>query len=146
MDYLACSECFCNQGLKLDAEYLGETVNSKCHRSGKVCGKKLTRTRLDDLVKRFFYDGSFQKCYFGEAPKVYFNDRIKNSLSSAKWLSKDITFLCRILSIGFDYYGPALWMLGEIEPLIDLRNENTQAKVIDRIIKEFPTVEFSSNC
>ncbi|WP_205684926.1 RES family NAD+ phosphorylase [Poseidonibacter lekithochrous] len=60
-------------------------------------------------------------------------------------LEKDIKLIENIIKIGFFYYGPRLWMVGEIEPLKELINKKTRNNIIQRIIEEYPTKLLSKN-
>jgi len=49
------------------------------------------------------------------------------------------------LKIGFFYYGPRLWMIGEIDPLKSLQSPSKRKKIIEYIIASYPTYIFSKN-
>lgn len=139
IDNIVCSECFEDQGLRLDAWRLGVEDNTSCPNCGSVKGRKLDKTSLVKLAYRFFVWGSLHKCNFGAAPVIQFNEHQKTSIEASEWLKNDIHLFEKLLGIGFFYYGPRLWMIGEIEPLKDLQNEASQNKIIQRIFKEYPT-------
>ena len=136
-DLVACSQCFTDEGLRLDAEKLGLDDPSPCPRCGMTNGRKLTSPGLMDLAQHYFVWGSMQKAEYGAAPIVQFNDRRKTDVDVPRALSGDVELFESVLGIGFFYYGPRLWMLGEIEPLKDLQCERSRNEVIDRILNEY---------
>lgn len=135
--FIACSNCFSNEGLRLDAERLGETDLSPCPRCGAIIGRKLKAGQLLKLTQQFFVWGSMRKLDYGGAPLVQFNDLRKTEISMPDSLCADADLLADVLGIGFFHYGPRLWMLGHIEPLKCLKNENLRSMVIDRIVREY---------
>ena len=73
--YIACSCCFTDQGLRLDAQKLGESFASTCPNCHKKGGAKLTKETLTRLAHRYFVWGSFYRTDYGGAPTIEFNDR-----------------------------------------------------------------------
>ena len=51
--FVACSNCFSNEGLRLDAERLGEEDSSSCPRCMAADGRKLSTKRLIILTQIF---------------------------------------------------------------------------------------------
>lgn len=145
MSFILCSNCFSDQGLKLDAERIGEPDDSKCLNCGQVSGQKLTKKRAAVLARRFFVWGTLHKLNYGAAPIVQFNEYQTTSISTATWFEKDIELVSNILGIGFFYYAPRLWMLGEVEPLTALQEEHSRAAIIQRIVEEYPAVEIDES-
>lgn len=141
MVFVLCSCCFSDQGLKLDAERIGEADESKCLNCGLVSGRKLTKEKVAALAHRFFVWGTLQKGEYGAAPIVQFNKHQKTDITTANWFEKDIELISRTLGVGFFYYGPPLWMLGEVEPLKALKEDHSRKTIIQRIIDEYPSVE-----
>ena len=138
---LACSECFCDQGLRLDAQQLGENDSSTvvCPNCGSTTGSKLTSEILYRLAYRFFVWGSWNRTDFGGAPRIQFNDRRDTDIVFSTQVQTDIQIFERVLGIGFFLYGPRFWMLGEVEPLKALQNPKSAKTIIDRILSEYPT-------
>jgi len=60
-----CSECFQDEGLKLDAAQLGVANVSPCRNCGKEIGRKLTIDSIVHLAHRFFVGGSFLRLEYG---------------------------------------------------------------------------------
>jgi hypothetical protein len=46
---VACSDCFSDNGLQLDAKEIGREIVGRCPRCGSNLGKKLTSDKLDEL-------------------------------------------------------------------------------------------------
>jgi len=135
----ACSACFVDRGLCLDAEELGVDVHGLCPRCGKAEGRKLSKNILLELAFRFFVWGSLWRVDYGAAPLIQFNDKQRTSIEPSPWLRHDVTVFEDILGIGFFHYGPRLWMVGEVEPLKALQGESTRPAVVSRILREYPT-------
>ena len=139
--YIACSNCFFDQGLKLNAQALGVESPGRCINCGNEYGKKLTKELLIQLSHQFFVWGSFHRTKYGGSPIIQFNDRQQGGQIPFSYpLSLDAKLIEKLCEIGFFYSGPRLWMIGEIEPLNDLQKKNSRRLIIDRILKEYPTV------
>ena len=72
-EILLCSDCFVNEGLKLDAKKLGFKSTHPCPSCKSIEGFKLTKDLLLDLCERFFIRGSVMKVDYGGAPQIQFN-------------------------------------------------------------------------
>ncbi|TVM15891.1 RES domain-containing protein [Oceanidesulfovibrio indonesiensis] len=140
---VACSNCFQDQGLKLDARQIGTQDRSNCPRCGVKDGFKLNNDDLIALAHRFFVWGSLLRVDYGAAPLIQFNEHQKTSIKVSHWLSDDIKIFEEILDIGFFHYGPRLWMLGEIEPLKMLQNIETRASTIEELFALYPSKSLS---
>ena len=136
---MACSSCFVNQGLRLDAVRLGSTDGSRCPRCGTTKGRKLTSDRLLTLGQHFFVWGSVRRFDYGAAPAIQFNDRRETDIAMPGELEEDARVFEEVLSVGFFAYEPRLWLLGEVEPLKRLREETSRSGEIERILREFRT-------
>ena len=135
--FVACSNCFSNEGLRLDAKRLGKKDSSACPRCMTADGRKLSSDQLISLTQIFFVWGSIRKFEYGAAPHVQFNDLRETEISMPDSLCADAVFLEDVLGIGFFYNGPRLWMLGEIEPLKSLQKATSRTAVINRIVREY---------
>jgi hypothetical protein len=142
---VACSACFSDRGLRLDAEQIGREIAGACSNCGASNLKKLPLAGLEALAHRFFVWGSLWKVRYGAAPRVQFNQHQRTSINVASWLAPDVRLLERLLGIGFFHYGPRPWMVGEVEPLKALQRKRTRAAVIERILLEYPTKTIASN-
>lgn len=141
---LACSLCFSDHGLRLDAErfepdYLPDMPCPNCNSMG---GKKLPKEALESLAHRFFVWGSLRRLDYGGAPRIQFNEKQSTSINVSPWLKSDVALFERLLGIGFFHHGPRLWMMGEVTPLKDLQNPEKRGRIIDRIISEYPWVDY----
>ena len=97
----------------------------------------LTPDRLAMLAAHFFVWGSVHRFDYGAAPEIQFNDRRKTDVELPGSLSADAAVFEDALGIGFFLYGPRFWMLGEIEPLKELRCDEARFAVIERILREY---------
>lgn len=137
METLLCSNCFNDQGLKIDSFRIGIEENSCCPNCKTNNGKKLNQELINQLAERFFVTGSFHKCEYGGAPTIQFNSYQKTSIDVSEWLKKDLKLIENSIGVGFFYYSPRLWMIGEVEPLKYLQKKKTRHNIILRIMKEY---------
>jgi hypothetical protein len=143
-EFLLCSECFQDEGLKLDATQFGVTDDSACPNCGSKNGRKLTKDLIIRLAHRFFVWGSFLRVEYGGAPRIQFNEHHPTDIAVAPWLELDFRLIERTSGMGFFHYGPRMWMLGEIEPLKALQGTTTRAAIVSRIIAEYPKITLST--
>ncbi len=139
-DFMLCSNCFTDQGLRLDAERMGRDEPVCCPQCKTDNGKKLDKERIRQLAYRFFVQGTILRLDYGGAPRVQFNEHHHGStaIQVSEWLQKDIELIENSLQVGFFPYGPRLWMLGEVEPLKDLQDPSKRQDVVKRILTEYP--------
>lgn len=142
---VACSRCFLDHGLRLDAEQLGLESEAKCPNCSSSEGMKLTEAALKDLAHRFFVWGSLQRLAYGAAPIIQFNEYQRTSINMSSWLLSDVSLFERILGIGFFHYGPRLWMVGEVEPLKRLQDTSTRFSEVDKVISSYPIREIGKD-
>jgi hypothetical protein len=143
---ILCSNCFKDRGLRLDSFNIGVESNEVCPNCKTKNGKKLNSALVERLAVRFFVSGTLHKTFFGGYPAVQFNafHYSKTCIEISEWLKSDVSLIEDILKIGFFPYGPPLWMAGEVEPLKQLkRNNSTENKTIQRILKEYPEKMFN---
>ena len=138
-DVALCSECFHDQGLRLDAGRIGVLDNSVCPNCASTTGSKLSADLVGAVAHRFFVWGTLQRCDYGAAPLVQFNQHQSTSVSTSPWFEEDIRLIEKTIGVGFFYYGPRLWMVGEVEPLKALQDPSSRASIINRILTEYPT-------
>lgn len=138
--HLICSECFKDEGLKIDARKIGAYNGKPCRNCNKKDGAKLTVKSIIHLAHRFFVKGTSWKVEYGAAPLIQFNDLQKTSINFKEPLKSDVVLIENNAKIGFFDYGPRLWMLGHIEPLKKLQTKKYRKEVIDRIVKEYPVL------
>jgi hypothetical protein len=135
---IACSACFTDRGLQLDAEQIGVNDAAPCPNCGSTSGRKLPMARLEALAHRFFVWGSLLRCEYGAAPLIQFNKKQRTCIDVSPWLKKDLELFQQLLGVGFFPYGPRLWMVGEVEPLKALQTAKTRPSIVERILREYP--------
>jgi hypothetical protein len=142
---LLCSDCFKDEGLKIDAYKIGIDNTNKCPKCNSTTGHKLTKKLATDLCYRFFVRGTILKLDYGGAPLIQFNQQHFNNsdIDVSPWLVDDVKLIEQAGEIGLFYYGPRFWMLGEVEPLKALQNDDERNQVIEKIIGAFPIIELT---
>lgn len=143
---ILCSDCFKDEGLRLDSYKSGIISDETCPNCSSNTGKKLTSTLINKLAHRFFVRGTTYKEGYGAAPIIQFNQLNEgDELDITNDLKDDVQLFKKSIGINFFYYGPRLWMLGEIEPLELLQSEISRQSIIERIISEYPARIFSKS-
>jgi hypothetical protein len=142
-EFPLCSNCFQDQGLRLDADRIGIEDSSACINCGEIGGRKLNRRLICHLSYRFFVWGTFLRSEYGGAPIVQFNEHQTTSIKTSIWFESDLRLIERVLDVGFFYYGPRSWMIGEVEPLKALKDLATRDAIINRIIATYPTASLN---
>ncbi len=117
IEAVLCSNCFRDQGLRLDSFKVGIQDDSACANCGSRDGRKLSRDLIARLAHRFFVRGTIHRTQLRAAPIVQFNEHQTTSISAAAWFEPDLRLIQKAIGVGFFYYGPRLWMVGEVEPL-----------------------------
>ena len=137
---LLCSDCFVDEGLRIDAFKHGIEQEGICSTCKSLSGRKLTKDHIKGIAWRFFVSGTTIRCEYGGAPIIQFNEghHGKSDISPSPWLVRDIKLIEDAAGIGFFHYGPRLWMVGEVEPLKALLDPTKRSQIIDRVIKEYP--------
>jgi RES domain len=144
---LLCSNCFYDEGLRLDSFAIGIDDKTKCPMCGSESGHKLTKELVQKLCYQFFVRGTIEKFEYGGFPLIQFNEQHYNNsdIDVSPWLGEDVKLIEKAGEIGLFYYGPRFWMFGEIEPLKSLQSDTERNEVIEKILKLYPTRELSSN-
>lgn len=142
---LLCSDCFRDEGLKIDAFKIGIDNKDKCPKCNSTNGHKLTKGLAKDLCYRFFVRGTILKQKYGGAPLIQFNQQHfnKTDIDVFPWLVDDVKLIEQAGEIGMFYYGPRFWMLGEVEPLKSLQNENERNEIVEKILTTYPIRELT---
>lgn len=142
---IICSNCFKDEGLRLNAIQIGYEDNSQCDNCGSNEGLKLNKELVEKLCYWFFVRGSITKVEYGGAPIIQCNEHHvnKSDVELSDELIEDFKLIEDIGGIGIFYYGPRFWMLGEIEPLEDLQDVKKRKKIINKILKKYPTKELT---
>src|ERR1700733_5593825 len=93
-DFLLCSECFQDQGLKLDANNFGSEDASNCPNCGAASGRKLTQKAIGALAHRFFTQGTLLRLEYGAAPRIVGNNLRKASeIDTSPWFEADLRLI-----------------------------------------------------
>lgn len=138
-----CSECFLDVGLKLNAFKIGIESLEVCPHCNKTDGRKLALNMIERLSYEFFVKGSLSKVKYGAAPVIQFNNKQVTNIDVSADLKSDINLIEKALKVGFFYYGPRMWMVGEIEPLKALQDEVRFPEISKKIIQVYPVVIFT---
>lgn len=119
-----------------------EGVCLNCGTRSRYC---LSKDQLFHLSHAFFVRGSTIATEYGGAPAIQFNEQQAGSLTPSDGLKNDIELLQKTLGVGFFHYGPRFWMVGlNIEPLERLKDKQQRPAVVERIIREYPTVSLTN--
>ncbi len=138
--FLLCSNCFFDEGLRIDSRKHGVEQQGNCPNCKSPDGKKLTKEHVLGLAHRFFVGGTTIRFDYGAAPRVQCNEHHygTSDISPSPWLKNDVKLIENAGKIGFFHYGPRFWMFGEVEPLKALRDPATRPQIIERVLKEYP--------
>ena len=63
-EILLCSECFRDEGLKINSYHIGMANENSCPNCNSTSGKKLDKTLIDKLMYQFFVVGTFYRTDF----------------------------------------------------------------------------------
>ncbi len=137
-----CSNCFSDQGLRLDAERFGLENRNQCVHCHSTTGRKLTKKTIEHVAYRFFVLGTMRRTKYGAAPTLQLNYTNQRGINPPSWLAPDVQLLKQTIGACIFHYGPRLWMVGEIEPLKDLQELVKRQRIVERIVKEYPVITF----
>lgn len=146
-EFIVCSECFSDHGLKEEAQAFGCNNNDLCQNCKSNKGYKLNKDDLENLTQSFFEDGTYVKTTYGGFTLIRFNEAHykQSDVKFPKWLNNDVRLIERKLKIGFFHHGPNMWRVGEVYPLKDLSNSKNCKMVLKQIIEKYPVVEWNSS-
>lgn len=138
--FLLCSNCFVDEGLRIDSWKHGVEQEGECPNCKSPDGKKLTREHVLGIAHRFFVSGTTIRFDYGAAPLVHCTEQHygRSDISPSPWLKNDVKLLEDAGKIGFFHSGPRFWMFGEVEPLKALQDPTTRPLIIERVLKEYP--------
>lgn len=143
MSIVRCSDCFEDEGLKQVAFSLGNQHSGECSLCNSTKGRLLDKKALVGLAHQFFVKGSFHKTSYGGAPIIEFNEHQKTSIAVSDHLKSDLKIFEKDLGVGFFYYGPPTWMIGEVEPLKNLQDSSRRKSIISKIFETYKSVTLS---
>jgi len=135
---LLCSNCFKDHGLSLQAASIGEIMEGICPNCKSSTGNKFDRDAAEEIAYSFFVAGTKHKTDYGEAPVIQFNTLRENSVYANEDLTHDMDLISEKIGIGFFLYEPRLWMIGRIEPLLELKSKKTRRKIIQQLFEKYP--------
>lgn len=138
--FVACSKCFSDQGLHLDAFKRGTKDSSACPNCGSNDGRKLTEKILHSIALDYFVRGSMHRSDYGGASVIYANDSKPTDITFPPSLKNDVPIIERITKLGLFRSAPRVWRLGHISPLQQLEAAETRQSVISRILDEYPAI------
>ena len=136
---LACSECFTDIGLRLEARNV-TAMTGACPKCESKKGVLITRKSAMVLAYRYFSLGTMHEPDYGRAPLLVFNEHTKTTQNIKDANITDLEKFEEVLGMGFFEYGPPLWMLGEIEPLKALRKKRQRPAIISEILDRYPSI------
>lgn len=144
---ILCSNCFTDEGLRIDAAKHGFEQQGECPNCKSSEGRKLTKEHIKGLAWRFFVGGTTIRLKYGAAPAIQFNEYHygKSDIVPSPWLENDIQLLEDAAKVGFFHYGPRPWMVGEVDPLKVLQDLTTRPQIISRVLKEYPERTLAKN-
>lgn len=144
-EVLLCSNCFRDEGLRINAMMIGIEDNQECAICHSISGHKLTKALVRRLCYTFFVRGTIQKFEFGGCPLIQFNEQHfnKSEIDISPWLVNDVKLIEQAGEIGLFYYSPRFWMFGEVEPLKELQNAIERSKIIGNILTRYPVRELT---
>src|SRR4051812_49004703 len=107
MENNLCSNCFKDEGLRLDAFKIGIESIEECKNCKSKNGRKLNSELVIDLCNRFFVRGTIEKSDYGGYPLIMFNENhYKNSdIDVSPWLKEDLKLIEETGKVGMFYYG-----------------------------------------
>jgi len=138
--FLLCSNCFFDEGLRIDSWKHGVEQQGECQSCKSSDGRKLTKDHILSIAHRFFVSGTTIRFDYGAAPGVQCNEHHygKTSITPSPWLENDVKLIEDAAKIGFFPYGPRFWMFGEVEPLKALQDSASRPQIIERVLREYP--------
>lgn len=110
---VCCPNCFTNFGMRETAARLARRQGGQCPACGRQGDLKLSRTRLEEVVVRFFVSGSYISETF--APVYQVNSLNPSPATFDPTLATDAALACRLTGQVVFHYGPPLWRLGMTE-------------------------------
>jgi hypothetical protein len=146
-EHIICSNCFKDEGLRIDARQIGIESSDECKKCKTNSGYKLTKSLVQSLCYRFFVRGTIHRFEFGGCPLIEMNEQHFNqtNIDVSPWLIEDVKTIETAGEIGLFYYGPRFWMFGEIEPLKSLQKIEEREESIETILNIYPVRELTTD-
>jgi hypothetical protein len=116
MKFILCSDCFTNNGLRIEAAKFGIRSGASCPTCGSQSDRKLTRNNLHKLTSRFFVTGTIPHGVGGYAPILNYNpERAQDEVELDHDIERDWALIKSVIGGSLFYYGPPLWRIGITE-------------------------------
>ncbi|WP_291997235.1 RES family NAD+ phosphorylase [Candidatus Accumulibacter sp. ACC012] len=110
---MVCTSCFNNYGIRQTSLLVKKSnIQKQCDNCGSI-GHPLNLDELEDIMRRFFVNGSIPPEVGGPAPVYQFNKyHSSKDIIFLTDIDKDLQLLSEKLNVGLFHYGPPLWRLG----------------------------------
>jgi hypothetical protein len=134
---LLCSECFQDEGLRIEAEHIGHASGDVCPTCRSTTGMKLDLQHLEKLNHRFFVQGSIPHGVGGYVPILQFNPEstgADDQITMRETTWSDRRLIGRYVNGRLFFYAPALWRLGLTEHYGD--GETVSDEIISTIVTQ----------
>lgn len=116
MKFVLCSDCFLNNGLRLEASKIGVRTSSKCAACGSTQGHKLGRNALEKLTTRFFVNATTPHGVGGYASILQYNPEFDgDDVQFDEKTAHDWYLIKAHIGGRLFFYGPPLWRIGITE-------------------------------
>ncbi|EPR6208168.1 RES family NAD+ phosphorylase [Escherichia coli] len=112
MEKLICITCIKNTGLRILSEEISSPNNKRFFAACGHTSGGLTEDNVEQLVKKFFVDGSIPPCLGGNAPVFDIKATGENELTFESELDHDIQLLSQYKPLSLYHYGPPLYKIG----------------------------------
>jgi hypothetical protein len=147
-EIVLCSDCIANEGLRLEAIKLGTPSGARCPNCCSMQGAVLDKAACDDLIEKFFIDGTRSLGPFGVSPYMSGVGN-EHDISFDVTLQADFEKLLSVGSTGLRLRAPRTYLVGDTEfweafdTLIKLRLDDkplpeTLLAVVDEVIDGCP--------
>jgi hypothetical protein len=142
MKSLLCSDCFRNEGLRLEATKMGMRAAFVCSNCGYRSGSKLRYKHLEKLTNQFFVAATMPHGIGGYAPILQYNpDRPFDEVEFDSDTARDWGLIKSHIKGGLFHYGPPLWRIGVTEHYDDANivSDKALGEILEKLtIKTIP--------
>lgn len=130
MNYILCSKCFEDYGLRKMAERIGDETPAICPNCGCQDGIKLNEDNIYELCSTYFVDGSYHKTDYGGSPLFIINNTPNEPYTDLfnNHIRSDIRLISRKMHLTPVLYGPPMWRVGVSEWIDKLTSNNYQIR------------------
>lgn len=137
-----CSNCFKNEGLRIEAEKYGDFNNLKCANCGSIAGKKLTNSDLCDIVSVFFERGStiYEACVFEPILMCPSMPNVRDEFNFDDQLAEDWKLICDNSNVSLALNAPKTYRVGATSLAMDVWELSKDGALNDGLRKELDKV------